>query len=368
SHVFQLRSKCFCCSLNALFVLIFRSMKRCVLFGFLCAFVTCFLCGWQRSVQNPTFYPGRVNVTILLWYWPFGRSLSLKGDVCWDLYQIPSCKLVDQQSYFPTANVVVFHNKELVQGHQKLPVTLSRPPAQRWAWMSLESSAHNGNLQKFANIFNMTISYRRDADVPVPYGELLPVEREEQLAEDNFMNKSSLVCWVVSNYRSHYKRSQVYKELKAIVPVKVYGRWTKTPLSSEDLLPTISRCYFYLSFENSVAKDYITEKLWKNAYQGGAVPIVLGPPKRDYEAVAPPHSFIHIDEFSTAKELGTHLQQLTKDKKRYAEYFDWKKHWKVKVYTDWRERLCKICLMYNNLPQHKVYSDLQSWAVSLNNT
>uniref|UniRef100_A0A3B5A8N4 Fucosyltransferase n=1 Tax=Stegastes partitus TaxID=144197 RepID=A0A3B5A8N4_9TELE len=302
-----------------------------------------------------------LNVTVLLWYWPFSRSMSLKGDVCWDLYRIPRCNLVDQRSLFPSADVVVFHNRELVERRQKLPLDRPRPRGQRWAWMSLEAPAYNGNLHRFTDVFNMTITYRRDADVPVPYGSLLPKEAEGRLVEDDPQNKTSLVCWVVSNYRSHHKRSRVFKELNATVPVKVYGRWTKTPLTSAALLPTISRCYFYLAFENSVAKDYITEKLWRNAYQGGAVPVVLGASASDYKAVAPPHSFIHVDEFASVKEMGKYLQELAEDKKRYAEYFTWKQQWKVKVYTDWRERLCKICSQFSSLPQHKVYSDLEAW-------
>ncbi|KAM4719219.1 alpha-(1,3)-fucosyltransferase 7 [Anableps anableps] len=330
------------------------SMKRAIIFCILSGLLLCLHNGWQERRCN-------INVTILLWYWPFERSSSLKGDVCWDRYKIPNCKVVDQRSFFPSAHVVVFHNRELIAGSQKLPTELPRPQGQRWAWLSLESPAHNGNLQKFANIFNMTISYRRDADVTIPFGELLPLESKDNLVEDRQINKTALACWVVSNYKNHHKRTQVYKELSATVHVEVYGRWNKSLLSSEDLLPTISRCYFYLAFENSLAKDYITEKLWKNAYQGGAVPVVLGPPISDYKAVAPDHSFIHVDEFASVQELGKHLQRLAEDRKRYEEYFNWKKHWKVKVYGDWRERLCKICLQYNNLPQHKVYSDLEAW-------
>lgn len=300
-------------------------------------------------------------MTILIWYWPFGSKFTLKDDVCWDLYKIPNCKVVDQRSLFFSANVVVFHNRELIQGSQKLPTELPRPKGQRWAWMSLESPAHNGNLQKFANIFNMTISYRRDADVTIPYGELLPLESKDNLVKESHINKTSLVCWVVSNYMNHHKRTQVYKELSATVPVNVYGHWNKNLLSSDELLPTISRCYFYLAFENSQAKDYITEKLWNNAYQGGAVPVVLGPPISDYEAVAPYHSFIHVDEFGSVQELGKHLKKLAEDKERYKEYFNWKKHWKVKLHGDWREMLCEICLQYKSLTQHKVYSDLEAW-------
>lgn len=332
-----------------------------------CVLSLCLLSRWQGGFQAPTpasNWSRGANVTILLWYWPFGRPFSLAGDVCWDLYRVPRCRLVDQRSLFPSADVVVFHSKELLQRRQTLPLDLPRPPGQRWAWMSLEAPGHNGNLRRYANVFNLTVTYRRDADVTVPYGELRPAGGAP--VEDVPLEKSYLVCWVVSNYRRQHKRSRVYKELKAAVPVKVYGRWTRTPLSSGALLPTISRCYFYLAFENSLSKDYITEKLWRNAYRGGAVPVVLGPALGDYKAVAPPHSFIHVDEFASIKDLATHLQQLAGDKGRYGEYFSWRREWDVKLYTDWRERLCKICSQYDQLPQHKVYQDLEAWVHGVN--
>ncbi|XP_041826853.1 alpha-(1,3)-fucosyltransferase 7 isoform X1 [Melanotaenia boesemani] len=346
---------------------VFSFMKKCLIFCIICIFLISVYYGLPRRNQNSaiaiTFSNSSNNkdMIILLWYWPFGHSVSLNGHTCWDLYKIPHCILVDQRSYFPSADVVVFHNRELIQGSQKLPIELPRPQGQRWAWMSLESPANNGNLQKFANIFNMTISYRRDADVTTPYGELLPKEAGDHVVEESPANKTSLVCWVVSNYQDNHKRSDVYNDLKKIVPVKVYGSWANAPLSSTDLLPTISRCYFYLAFENSLAKDYITEKLWNNAYKSGAVPIVLGPPISDYKAVAPNHSFIHVDEFTSIKEMGEFLQQLANDQKRYSEYFTWKQEWKVKLRAHWTEGFCKICTQNRSLPQHKVYSDLETW-------
>ncbi|XP_060917483.1 alpha-(1,3)-fucosyltransferase 7 [Labrus mixtus] len=350
------------------------SMKKSLfVLSFLILLRLSLLYGWTGRFQalmdiNPSFgnKPSNSrNITILLWYWPFGRSLSLRGDVCWDLYHIPHCRLVDQCSLFPSADVVVFHSRELVQGRKKLPFDLPRPPGQRWAWMSLEAPVYSSNLSQLDNLFNITITYRRDADVTIPYGELLP--KEDEGVEDVPQNKSFLVCWVVSNYKNQHKRSMVYKELSETVPVKVYGRWTKKPLPSRALITTISRCYFYLSFENSVGKDYITEKLWRNAYKGGAVPVVIGPPIDDYKAVAPPNSFIHVDEFASVKDLGKYLQQLAGDKERYSEYFKWKKEWRVKLYTDWRERLCKVCSQYDRLPQHKVYSDLEAWVNAISN-
>lgn len=334
--------------------------KRRLLVSFLVLLPLCLLHGW---LWGPA--PSRRNVTILLWHWPFGRTLNLTADVCWDVYGVPGCRLLDQRSSYASADVVVFHNRELMQGRQALPFDLPRPRGQRWAWMSLEPPVYNGNLTNYANVFNLTVSYRRDADVSIPYGELLPGGGQPANgAAPVPRNKSSLVCWVVSNYRRSHRRSRVFRQLRAAVPVKVYGRWSAAPLSADALLPTISGCYFYLAFENSVAKDYITEKLWRNAYQAGAVPVVLGPPAQDYRAVAPPKSFIHVDDFGSLDELGATLRQLAADRKLYAEYFRWREEWRVKLVTDWRERLCKICSRFEHLPQHRVYGDLDAWVRS----
>lgn len=335
------------------------------MFLLLCLLSLCFLLPRPRASQTATAAPdgggGGRNVTVLLWYWPFNKPMSLNGDVCWDMFRIPRCTLVSQRSLFSTADVVVFHNNELVKQRHSLPFDLPRPAGQRWAWMSLEAPAANSNLQQYSNVFNMTISYRRDADITVPYGQLQPREPAGRPTDAIPPNKTFPVCWVVSNYKSQHRRSKVYKELRGAIPVQVYGRWSKKPLSAGALLPTISRCYFYLAFENSISKDYITEKLWRNSYQGGAVPVVLGPSVEDYKAVAPPRSFIHVDNFASTKDVAEHLLQLAADQRRYGEYFSWRRDWKVKLFTDWRERLCSICAQFTRLPQHRVYANLHDW-------
>ncbi|KAL2086833.1 hypothetical protein ACEWY4_017892 [Coilia grayii] len=133
-------------------------------------------------------------------------------------------------------------------------------------------------------------------------------------------------------------------------------------LPSQDLLPTISHCYFYLSFENSIFQDYITEKLWENAFSGGAVPVVLGPPRKNYEAMIPKDSFIHVDDFSSIEELGEFLKKLAGDKERYATYFNWKLNYTVMTSSNWLvEPPCQICTKLTTLQTPKVYRDLQAW-------
>lgn len=40
------------------------------------------------------------------------------------------------------------------------------------------------------------------------------------------------------------------------------------------------------------------------------VPIVMGPNKKDYEKLAPPHSYIHVDDFESPAKLVDYLRLL----------------------------------------------------------
>ena len=53
---------------------------------------------------------------------------------------------------------------------------------------------------------------------------------------------------------------------------------------------------FYLSLENSLCRDYITEKFWK-ILPYNVIPIVLN--AVDMATIAPPHSYIDIKDFSS---------------------------------------------------------------------
>uniref|UniRef100_A0A4W5PE05 Fucosyltransferase n=1 Tax=Hucho hucho TaxID=62062 RepID=A0A4W5PE05_9TELE len=305
------------------------------------------------------------NLTILLWHWPFSRPYSLEGDMCSNEYGIPGCILSDNTSLYPQADVVVFHHHELRTGRSALPLHLPRPASQRWLWLSLEPPVNNGNLTQYKGLFNWTMSYRTDADVPMPYGKTVEVLVSPNSNSSSYVIPKKGAClasWVVSNYSPDHARSQVYHNLTKYIPIEVYGRWLKRPLTDQSLKPTIGRCNFYLAFENSVARDYITEKLWRNAYQAGAVPVVLGPSRSNYEALVPSGSFIHVSDFSSTKQLATFLQQLATDRGRYEAFFKWRQTHEIKTYTDWRERLCNICINYHRLPAKKVYYDLDGWA------
>ena len=317
-----------------------------------------------NAVQKPEqVILNTTNTIALIWYWPFGMSYNLGANICHDLFEIPNCILVEDRSRFSEADFVIFHHRELSNGQQKLPVHLIRPQRQRWVWFSQECPENNLNMKPLAGHFNFTMSYRLDADITAPSGRLVPQNFGTGLTVEEFIpkDKSSLACWVVSNFSPHHKRTAVYNKLKTIIPVDVYGGAVNKRLDDKTLLPTISRCYFYLAFENSISRDYITEKFWYNALVGGAVPVVLGPPREQYEAVAPKDSFIHVDDFRSIEELGEFLRKLAEDKQRYASYFNWRLKYTAKRFGDWKEEFCRICPKVSSLQKQKVYNDLDAW-------
>uniref|UniRef100_F7F5S0 Fucosyltransferase n=1 Tax=Ornithorhynchus anatinus TaxID=9258 RepID=F7F5S0_ORNAN len=296
----------------------------------------------------------QAGLTVLIWHWPFGRPANLSGDVCATLYGVEGCLLTTNRSLLRQADVVVFHHRELQSGQARLPLG-ERPPHQPWLWITLESPSHTYGLARLGGIFNWVMTYRRDSDVFMPYGELVP----RASPAPTLPPKDGLVSWVVSNYHAGQRRAAVYAELAKHVPVALFGRANGRPLCPACLVSTTGRYRFYLAFENSQHHDYITEKLWRNALLAGAVPVVLGPPRATYEAFLPPDAFIHVDDFGSVRELARFLSGMNAS--CYQLFFRWRERLAVRLHADWRERFCTICSRYPHLPRGRVYRDLEAW-------
>ena len=50
----------------------------------------------------------------------------------------------------------------------------------------------------------------------------------------------------------------------------------------------------------------------------------MGARPEDYEKASPFHSYIHVDDFDSPKELAEYLKMLDQDDEKYNEYFKWK--------------------------------------------
>ena len=95
----------------------------------------------------------------------------------------------------------------------------------------------------------------------------------------------------------------------------------------------------------------------------GLLPVVMGGLSRqDYEKIAPPHSFIHVDDFSSPKHLMQFLEKLSKDPKEYNSYFWWKSYYDLYTITEMTEKSkCQLCDVLENYTSSKKYSDFSAY-------
>ncbi len=268
-------------------------------------------------------------------------------------------------------------------GQIPLPNPKNRWPAQRYVMFLMESPSNDQfPYEKFANYFNWTMTYRRDSDFHRPYGWVAPknwtwhyaasgkpdtdwsqfvIPKSLQLK--NVTNKKP-IAWMVSNCHTKSQREKYVQELSKHIQVDVYGH------CGTHQCPDDSKCsefiqdnyMFYLSFENSVCQDYVTEKFW-TYLSGKLIPIVLG--GADYKKVSPPHSYINALDYPNPKELAGHLNYLLSNVTAYSEYFEWVPYFNVYGTEDanYAHTMCQLCEALNNqssTSSHS-YENIHDW-------
>ena len=273
------------------------------------------------------------------WYWGEGNS-PLK--FCPEF--VGHCEFTSDHSRMKDSDVLLFHMRD----------SLNLPPhhlaSQKWVFSILESPIHTyANLPKLQGIFNLTMSYARSARVPWVYGlckPLPPNAISKYSKEFNYAaKKKHLVAWFVSNCRTSSRRETYARVLGEHIDVHKHGCGGKynCPKSKASACDRrLNDDYkFYLSFENSLCRDYVTEKLWR-ILQINVVPIVLG--SANYSEILPPHSYIDVLDFASPRHLADYLKVLNANDTLYNEYFRWReKHVCGVSYKMSESAGCNLC-------------------------
>uniref|UniRef100_A0A672H9T7 Fucosyltransferase n=1 Tax=Salarias fasciatus TaxID=181472 RepID=A0A672H9T7_SALFA len=147
---------------------------------------------------------------------------------------------------------------------------------------------------------------------------------------------------VVHKFPQARFRVHFYNHLKEYIKIDIFGSaGTILPEGKGSVVKMIRRYRFYLAFENSQHTDYITEKLW-NAVRGGAIPVVLGPSRKNYERFLPPEAFIHVDDFNTVQELAQYLLKVKDSPSLITMHLSWRKDYSL-YFATWDEYYCTVC-------------------------
>ena len=315
---------------------------------------------------KPAEYEG--HKVILLWTPFFGNSKwfwGAMGNQSFIENKCPEsrCVFTTKQEEVGISDMILFHIRDMSDS-SVLPSY--RNPNQSWVFSILESPIHNYldfSLPRYQNTFNRTYTYRQDSDVTLAYG----YTRENQEYAQNrrnikgeipkiALNRTKNVLWYVSNCNAG-ERLKYAEELKKYVDIDIYGNCgEKDPcMYKNNCTEQLIRSYkFYLAFENSRCKEYITEKFWSKL-KSGVVPIALGAPIADYTNLAPPNSFIHVDNFTSPKELAEYIKYLDSNDDAYYRYHMWRHKYIIDL-PYFSHSACRLCDLVHNDLSHRTYN------------
>ena len=293
------------------------------------------------------------------------------------------CAYSKDRSLYNVSDVILFHARLAIDNDTFPSYRLLH---QHWMTYLHETPDRiRSVITPYSGWFNWTIAYTMNADIIRPYGICLP--NQEKMAKnpssvtkeirriygketgslpwrtgkktyhDNVINyakdKTGLVLWAVSNCRPPSRRDRYVEELKRHIKVNIIGKCGDDVCSKggEQCFSELCKSHtFYLSFENSLCVDYITEKTFSRM-EKGIVPIVLG--AADYKKFLPKHSYIDIKDFASPKALATYLHKLDNDDDLYNEYFAWRQDYTCHAGIPKVDLLCSIC-QFMNENIHKV--------------
>ena len=274
-----------------------------------------------------------------------------------------SCRITYDKKEYENSDIVAFHGRGADFYPNNLPDLSKRPPQQRWVYYSREPPIKQGILanpsvgKKFNGLFNWTMTYKLDSDIDYRYGRIVPGKHPD---EYHLKPTDKMAVAVISNCQSD--RLRYVHELQNHIPVHLYGSCgTHRCPANQDCFAMLKKNYnFYLSFENSMCKDYVTEKFYRNALKHNMLPVVISGGNFSNPTVAPPGCCIKASDFKNAKELADYIKKVASNSTLYDSYFKW--HSKYTVQRDSRiDRLCRACKKLDTDLEGKIYDDLHGW-------
>jgi len=197
---------------------------------------------------------------------------------------VHNCEVTSDRGQLKKADLVITHMIEGGLKREELPQT--RPVHQRWVFMLFESPKHSPDLSSFNGFFNLTATHREAGDFPgySAYANGMVWERNEKFDVnfDFFSEKTREATAIISNCGDNSGRLRYIKELQKYMQIDMFGNCgTKCPERFENKTEgyckeILAKDYkFYLSFENSLCTDYITEK-FHDTLKFNMIPVVMG--------------------------------------------------------------------------------------------
>ncbi|GMI43906.1 hypothetical protein TrCOL_g196 [Triparma columacea] len=283
------------------------------------------------------------------------------------------CTVTKDRSTVGTADVVLFH----VKTHSKGDFPARVDGGQKWGYVSLEQPGYAPliNDKSYTSRFDYSLTYDLDSSIPTitvsPHftaeqyhaAEVLPFSQK-----DGFGSPNAIAAFVSNcNAAGAGKRQTMMQELSKYMPLHSYGSCMHN--HEEPSMPgckagdracnkqkVLRRYKFYLSFENDVIKDYVSEKVF-DGLLGGTLPVYRGAESIDmFMPSDRSKAVVKMSDFGDdMKALAEYLLELADNEEEYNKYFEWKKEVALDRFQGVLDMtaykytsLCRICEKVHN--------------------
>ena len=288
------------------------------------------------------------------------------------------CEMTTDKTDIQNVDAIDYHLSNLWAEFWKVGTrsTIEFPKYRRsdqiWIVSNLEPPCHLwGDLKVFNGLFNWTRWYRFDATIPWTYGfshklneEQKDLAKERMRGRNIFKEKTNEIIGRVSHCQTQSGREKIIKEMLKHLAINWQGKCYGKPCGAFEKYQNITdvQCdnvlashKFFIAFENSFCKDYVTEKYW-GAISRLQIPIVNW--KMDYSRLVIPGSYINIYDFKDVKTLTDYIKEVGRNETLYNSYFDWTTN-----YADYGIcSPCEICkALHDKRMQPQVVEDLDGW-------
>ncbi|XP_021191579.3 4-galactosyl-N-acetylglucosaminide 3-alpha-L-fucosyltransferase 9 [Helicoverpa armigera] len=341
----------------------------------------------REPIPNPNPNANRTYKVLVWKYWDWLKNRHVlnygkarhKEDNLLEGCSVKNCVFTGDDSQMDTADAVLIH---LQRG--LIPEVKHRNRKQRWIFLNDESpknkfslAKENPSLQNFYDVFNWSMTYRSDADVPVPYGRTVALERPvlsefvmtelaAMVPNWNRKRRDRPVALLMSNCGVQ-ARNDFVAELKKYIHVDVYGKCSDNqgyrmscPGHFKADCDPVAKYLFYLVLENTSCFQYLTEKGFYHAYEKGAIPVIFGPSMEDVESLLPPHSYLFVDAETSIETVANNIKAIADNNDLILGMHMWRNHFKVVnehgYFGTKSYHLCRLCeaLNYND-ESEKIY-------------
>ncbi|XP_045199426.2 alpha-(1,3)-fucosyltransferase fut-6-like [Mercenaria mercenaria] len=314
--------------------------------------------------HNTNFWRKKDLRKIVVWTtffdsWDWVKGIQIETENC-----PMQCEVTKEKSEVDSADAVLFHVSDMwkYRGfagtiyNRVKPMPHTRTHEQVWVLLSWEPITKF--YGKMEHTFNWTITYRRDSTIRSVYTAWvrnktsdLKSSSTSDMTENIFQTKTKFIATAISNCFDRAKRYEIIRELEKYVKIDKFGRCYGERFPNLDFLGDYK---FYIAIENTLCRDYITEKYW-NTLNRKQIP-VIATTKYNTELL-PPGSFINVFDFDSIESLADELIKIENNETLYNSFFEWRKE-----YTRNSEGImCKLCKELHANKSAQSYVDMEEW-------